>query len=102
MIGVTVRVFGKVKKHLYKDFTNSFKLRVYPEFEQGINLEDETSDSTEPTEDKASFETMSSDDWKGPIYESIKEAPYDITAPIPYVSDLSTQGFLRIGWDAKM
>ena len=38
-------------------------------------------------------------DWHGPVYESIKEAPYDEAAPVPYIVDFSLTGVLTIGWD---
>ena len=41
-------------------------------------------------------------DWHGPVYESIKEAPYDQAAPVPYIVDFSLTGVLTIGWDRKM
>ena len=41
-------------------------------------------------------------DFDGPVYESIKEAPYEKASPIPYVIDLQMNGLLKIGWDQKM
>lgn len=41
-------------------------------------------------------------DFEGPIYESIKAAPFDRAAPIPYIFDLSAEGVLKIGWDKTM
>lgn len=38
-------------------------------------------------------------DWAGPVYKSFKEEPFNLRAPIPYITDLSMNGVLKIGWD---
>lgn len=38
-------------------------------------------------------------DWPGPIYNTIEEISSDEKFPIPYVSDISIDGILKISWD---
>ena len=70
-------------------------------------LEDKATDleNDQPDNDESNIipdDAISITNWDSPIYDSIKEAPFDASAPIPYVSDLSLDGLLTIGWDAKM
>ena len=41
-------------------------------------------------------------DWDGPVYNPIEKLSFDEKYPIPYVSDLSIDGVLKISWDQKM
>ena len=83
---------------MYLDRT--FILVVYENF--GFEGDSEDTKETDDT-DKSNFKPEDDYfyvmDWHGPVYESIKEAPYDEAAPVPYIVDFSLTGVLTIGWD---
>ena len=87
---ITVTAIIVADKYLRKEFYNSFILTIHP----GLKPE-------RPQKEK-NPKAIAFKDWKGPVYESIKEAPFDRASPIPYVFDLSVNGILKIGWDTKM